>query len=109
MWWNEFDALTSSFTLPAPRIPRPGRHAGHDAGDVQEEPSAGKPHARICEGEAEWPSYSTAIRAANCSGFPALGQAISHEALQPLVLLQQRQPLAARQVGARGEARLVAA
>src|SRR5262245_10264902 len=24
-----------------------------------EEPSAGKPHARICEGEAEWLSYST--------------------------------------------------
>jgi hypothetical protein len=28
--------------------------------DLREEPSAGKPHARICEGEAEWPSYSTA-------------------------------------------------
>jgi len=25
----------------------------------REEPSAGKPHARICEGEAEWLSYST--------------------------------------------------
>jgi hypothetical protein len=25
-----------------------------------EEPGAGKPQARICEGEAEWPSYSTA-------------------------------------------------
>ncbi len=24
-----------------------------------EEPGAGNPHARICEGEAEWPSYST--------------------------------------------------
>ena len=23
MWWNEFDALTSGFTLPAPRITRP--------------------------------------------------------------------------------------
>ena len=30
-----------------------------DACDLREEPSAGKPHARICEGEAEWPSYST--------------------------------------------------
>ena len=28
-------------------------------GDFQEEPGAGKPHARICEGEAVWPSYST--------------------------------------------------
>jgi hypothetical protein len=27
---------------------------------LREEPSAGKPHARICEGEAEWLSYSTA-------------------------------------------------
>ena len=31
-----------------------------DAGDFREEPGAGKPPARICEGEAEWPSYSTA-------------------------------------------------
>jgi len=31
----------------------------HDAGYFREEPGAGKPHARICEGEAEWPSYST--------------------------------------------------
>lgn len=28
-------------------------------GDLREEPGAGKPHARICEGKAEWPSYST--------------------------------------------------
>ena len=33
----------------------------HDAGYFREEPGAGKPHARICEGEAEWPSYSTTI------------------------------------------------
>jgi hypothetical protein len=31
----------------------------HALGDPREEPSAGKPHARICEGEAEWLSYST--------------------------------------------------
>ena len=30
-----------------------------DAGYFREEPGAGKPHARICEGEAEWISYST--------------------------------------------------
>jgi len=29
------------------------------AQDLREETSAEKPHARICEGEAEWPSYST--------------------------------------------------
>jgi hypothetical protein len=28
----------------------------------REEPGAGKPHAQICEGAAEWPSYSTATR-----------------------------------------------
>ncbi|SFF81517.1 Transposase, Mutator family [Methylobacterium sp. yr596] len=28
----------------------------------REEPGAGKPHARICEGKAEWPSYSTTTR-----------------------------------------------
>src|SRR6266516_2334065 len=31
----------------------------HALGNLREEPSAGKPHARICEGEAEWLSYST--------------------------------------------------
>jgi len=35
----------------------------HDSGYLREEPSAGKPHARICEGEAEWLSYSTATSA----------------------------------------------
>jgi hypothetical protein len=29
-----------------------------DAGYFREEPGAGNPHARIREGEAEWPSYS---------------------------------------------------
>jgi hypothetical protein len=28
----------------------------HEAGYFREEPGAGKPHARIREGEAEWPS-----------------------------------------------------
>jgi RNA polymerase sigma factor (sigma-70 family) len=32
-----------------------------DVGGLREEPDAGKPHVRICEGEAEWLSYSTAI------------------------------------------------
>ena len=32
---------------------------GPDAGNFREEPDARKPHARIWEGKAEWPSYST--------------------------------------------------
>ncbi|WP_210213272.1 hypothetical protein, partial [Sinorhizobium meliloti] len=34
---------------------------GYDAGYSREEPGAGNPPARICEGEAEWHSYSTMI------------------------------------------------
>jgi hypothetical protein len=37
----------------------PGHSNAYDAVDLREEPSAGKPHARIFGGEAEWPSYST--------------------------------------------------
>ena len=33
-----------------------------DVGYLREEPGAGKPHARICEGEAEWLIYSTTSR-----------------------------------------------
>src|SRR5437870_2061268 len=33
-----------------------------DSDKPREEPSAGKPHARICGGEAEWPSYPTTSR-----------------------------------------------
>ncbi|WP_354211575.1 MULTISPECIES: transposase [unclassified Bradyrhizobium] len=36
-----------------------GRRRGYDAGYLREEPGAGKPPARICEGEAKWLSYST--------------------------------------------------
>jgi hypothetical protein len=36
----------------------------HKAGHFREEPGAGNPPARICEGEAEWRSYSTTIDAA---------------------------------------------
>jgi len=39
-----------------------GHHEQLDAGYLREEPVAGKPHARICEGKAEWPSYSTIPR-----------------------------------------------
>ena len=36
------------------------------------QPGAGQPHARICEGEAEWPSSSTATRICSPGGSPAL-------------------------------------
>ena len=40
--------------LPCPDLgsPIPGRPEWPDAGDSREEPGAGKPHARICEGES---------------------------------------------------------
>ena len=36
-----------------------GRWSLADSSKPREEPSAGKPLARICEGEAEWLNYST--------------------------------------------------
>ena len=60
--WGLFEHLMVRF--PSRRLGSliPGLHARHDAGYFREEPGAGKPHARICEGEAEWPSYSTTTR-----------------------------------------------
>src|SRR3954462_8774766 len=37
------------------------RSGERNRGDLREEPYAGKPHVRICEGKAEWPRYSTAF------------------------------------------------
>ena len=36
-----------------------GEQTSMTTGNLREEPGAGNPHARICEGEAEWHSYST--------------------------------------------------
>src|ERR1700693_4100372 len=36
-------------------------------GYLREEPYAGNPHVRICEGEAEWLSYSTNFHPASAS------------------------------------------
>ena len=52
MGWPEFETLTARFRLPAPRITRTGRRRGYDAGYSREEPGAGKPPARICEGKS---------------------------------------------------------
>jgi hypothetical protein len=64
MGWEWFEALTACFPLPRLRgfgSLTPGHRERPDAGDFREEPGAGKPPARICEGKAEWPSYSTTI------------------------------------------------
>ena len=52
MGWDWFEALTARFPLPEPRITHPWTQARHDAGYLREEPGAGKPPARICEGES---------------------------------------------------------
>ena len=63
MGWDWFEAADRALPL-AVRLGSltPGHHERPDAGYFREEPGAGKPPARICEGEAEWPSYSTANR-----------------------------------------------
>lgn len=48
-----------------------------------EEPSAGKPHARVCGGEAEWPSYPTIpcradTLASLCGDAPVLAWVLPH-------------------------------
>ncbi len=60
---------TSSCTTPSISGSRvPGQHERPDAGDVREEPGAGKPQARICKGGAEWPSYLTGTYAGDLPG-----------------------------------------
>ncbi|WP_247513558.1 hypothetical protein [Bradyrhizobium sp. 157] len=60
MGWSEFETLTS--TLPSARSTNHS-HLGTGADMTRvtlgKEPGAGKPPARICEGKAKWPSYST--------------------------------------------------
>lgn len=59
MGWPEFETLTARFPCQLHASLAHGRRRGFDAGYSREEPGAGNPHARICEGEAKWPSYST--------------------------------------------------
>jgi hypothetical protein len=56
MGWDWSERLTARF--PSQRLASliPGPHVRHEAGYFREEPGAGEPHARICEGEAEWAS-----------------------------------------------------
>jgi len=39
-------------------------------GNLQEEPSAGKPHARICEGESRMAELLDHSPVVSCLGFP---------------------------------------
>lgn len=59
MGWSEFATLTARFRLPIPRITRTWAQARR--GLPREEAGAEKPPARVCEGKAEWLSYSTTI------------------------------------------------
>jgi hypothetical protein len=62
----------------------------HDAGYFREEPGAGKPPARICEGGAKWPSYSTTTTLTRigaisveleCFGYLSVGQRCGHQGI----------------------------
>ncbi|WP_316187604.1 MULTISPECIES: hypothetical protein [unclassified Bradyrhizobium] len=59
MGWDWFEEVTARLPYRFRASLNPGRHEAPDAGNFREEPGAGKPHARICEGEAKWLSYST--------------------------------------------------
>lgn len=54
--------LLERLPLPTPSITHPRGWSLANSRKPREEPSAGKPPARICEGEAEWLNYSTTIR-----------------------------------------------
>jgi hypothetical protein len=47
------------FFFPVRASSTRGRLSLAESDQPREEPSAGKPPARICRGEAEWPSYPT--------------------------------------------------
>ena len=54
MGWDWFEALLERFPLPQPRITHPwAAQSGMTRVHLREEPGAGKPHARICEGESQ--------------------------------------------------------
>src|SRR5439155_11119065 len=55
-----------------------GHRRGYEAGYPREEPDAGKPPVRICEGKAESPSYSTTIHKwrKECQSIPIERQSI---------------------------------
>jgi hypothetical protein len=56
---NASSGCSNVFPCRLPTSPILARWPLADLGKPQEEPSAGKPPARICEGEAEWLNYST--------------------------------------------------
>jgi hypothetical protein len=55
--WPEFETLTARSN--SAHHSHMGAGADMTPVTLREEPGAGDPPARICEGKAEWPSYST--------------------------------------------------
>jgi hypothetical protein len=62
MDWDDYQTVLERFPLPLPWIPHPCSATVAAWGYLREEPYAGKPPVRICEGEAEWLSHSTTVR-----------------------------------------------
>ena len=58
MWWSGVRRSDRVLSSAAPDHDGDG----HEAGYPPKAPGAGKPHARMCESEAEWLSYSTTGR-----------------------------------------------
>ncbi len=56
--WDQFAALNMCFLYPEVPSSILGLAERRNAGNSREEPGAEKLHARICDGEAEWPGYS---------------------------------------------------
>jgi hypothetical protein len=56
---SDTSGCSNAFPYLLPLSPILDRWSLAKSGKPQEEPSAGKPPARICEGEAEWLNYST--------------------------------------------------
>ncbi len=70
---GSFAALLARFPLPTPRITH------RCVWSPREQPYAGKPHVRFCEGEAEWPSYSTIPPMKNLSSSQTVRSFLSAE------------------------------
>ena len=58
--------------------PIPGRWSLADSRQPREEPSAGNPLARICEGDAEWLNYSTITCSFISRVYGALANSLFH-------------------------------
>src|SRR5687768_6409560 len=91
MGWEWFEALTACLPSHGLGSLTPGCQERPDAGDFREEPGSGKPPARICEGEAEWPSYSTVTQPEPNPAPDGPGVKLSHYR-QPGSIASSRRP-----------------